>query len=62
MAFARKTLSSSKGLSKELFDFLSFFLGTIFEVLIESVTILLPFYVLGFWPQGTWNLSFQPRD
>ena len=30
---------------------------TIFEVLIEFVTILLWFYVLVFWSQGMWDLS-----
>ena len=35
---------------------------TIFKVFIESVTILLLFYVLVFWPQGMWDLSFLTRD
>ena len=35
---------------------------TIFKVFIESVTIVLLFYVLVFWPQGMWNLSFMTRD
>ena len=29
---------------------------TIFKLSIEFVTILLLFYVLGFWPQCMWNL------
>ena len=59
MAFAPKTLSSSKGLSKALFDFLSFFLWTIFEVLIESVTIFhFMFWVFG--PKAHGILASNP--
>ena len=32
-----------------------------FKVFIEFVTILLLFYVLVFWPQGTWDLSSPTR-
>ena len=32
-----------------------FFMWTIFKVFIEFVTILLPFYVLVFWPRGMWE-------
>ena len=35
---------------------------TIFKVFIEFVTILLLFYVLGFWLRGTWELSSPTRD
>ena len=35
---------------------------TIFKVFIESVTVLLLFYVLVFWPWGTWDLSSPTRD
>ena len=35
---------------------------TIFKVFIEFVTILLLFYVLVFWPRGTWDLSSPTRD
>ena len=35
---------------------------TIFKVFIEFFTILLLFYVLFFWPQGIWDLSFMIRD
>ena len=35
---------------------------TIFKVFIESVTILLLFYVLVFWLQGMWDLSSPTRD
>ena len=45
------------------FFFFCFFLTwTIFKVFIEFVTILLLFYVLGFWPWGMWDLSSQTRD
>ena len=33
-----------------------------FKVFIEFVTILLLFYVLVFWLQGMWDLSFPTRD
>ena len=39
-----------------------FFIWTIFKVFTEFVTILLPFYVLVFWPQGMWDLSSPTRD
>ena len=35
---------------------------TAFKVFIEFVTMLLPFYVLFFWPGGMWDLSFLTRD
>ena len=35
---------------------------TIFKVFIEFVTILLLFYVLGFWPLGIWDLSSFTRN
>ena len=35
---------------------------TIFKVFIESVTILLLFYVLVFWLQAMWDLSSRTRD
>ena len=35
---------------------------TIFKDFIEFVAILLLFYILVFWPQGTWDLSFLTRD
>ena len=35
---------------------------TILKVFIESVTILLLFFVLDFWPGGMWVLSFLTRD
>ena len=41
---------------------LFFLMWTIFKVFIELVTILLPFYVLFFWPRGMWNLSSVTRD
>ena len=34
----------------------------IFKVFIEFVTVLLLLYVLGFWPQSTWDLSSWTRD
>ena len=43
-----------------LLDF--FLMWAIFKVFIEFVTILLLFYVLVFWPRGTWDLSFPTRD
>ena len=33
-----------------------------FKVFIEFVTILLLFYVLGFWAHGMWDLSSPTRD
>ena len=33
-----------------------------FKVFIESVTILLLFYVLVFWPQDMWDLGSLTRD
>ena len=42
--------------------FSSFFMWAIFRVFIEFVTMLLPFYVLVFWLQGMWDLSFLTRD
>ena len=33
---------------------------TVFKVFIKFVTILLLFYVLGFWSRGMWNLAPQP--
>ena len=33
---------------------------TIFKVFIESVTKLLLFYALVFWPQGMWDLNSLP--
>ena len=35
------------------------FMWTIFKVFFKFVTILLLFYVLVFWPQGTWDISSQ---
>ena len=35
---------------------------TIFKVFIECITILLLFYVLVFWPRGTWDLSSPTKD
>ena len=35
---------------------------TIFQVFIESVTILLLFHVLVFWPWGMWDLSSPTMD
>ena len=49
-----------------LSSFLSFFkiffflMRVIFKVFIEFVTILLLFYVLGFWPWSMWDLASQP--
>ena len=39
-----------------------FLMWTIFKVFTEFVTILLLFYVLGFWLWGMWNLSSLIRD
>ena len=35
---------------------------TIFKIFTEFVTILLLFYVLDFWLQGVWDLSFPTND
>ena len=42
--------------------FFFFLMWTIFKVFIEFVTILLPFYVLCFWPHALWDPSSTPRD
>ena len=42
--------------------FFFFLVWTIFKVFIEFVAILLLFYVLVFWPQGMWDLSFPTRN
>ena len=42
--------------------FVIFFMWTIFKVFIEFVTILLLSYVLVFWPQFMWDLSFLTRN
>ena len=53
---------------KSLFGLRTFFflkdflMWTTFKVFIEFVTILLLFYVLGFWPWGTWDLSSPTRN
>ena len=39
-----------------------FLVWTIFKVFIEFVTTLLLFYILVFWPQDTWDLSFPIKD
>ena len=39
-----------------------FLMWTILKVFVEFVTILLLFYILVFWLQGTWDLSFPTRD
>ena len=40
----------------------SFWIWIIFKVFIESLTILLLFYVLFFWPRGMWGLSSATRN
>ena len=42
--------------------FKDFFIWTIFKAFIEFITRLLPFDVLFFWSQDTWDLSFLARD
>ena len=39
-----------------------FLVWSIFNVFIVFVAILLLFYVLVFWPQGMWDLSFPTRN
>ena len=39
-----------------------FLMWTIFKIFTEFVTILLLFYVLDFWLQGVWDLSFPTND
>ena len=41
--------------------FLRFLCEPFFKVFIESITTLLLFYVLDFWPQGMWALSSPIR-
>ena len=45
-----------------ILSFFFFLMWTIFKDFIEFVAILLLFYILVFWPQGTWDLSFPTRD
>ena len=47
---------------KPLLKIFFFLMWTIFKVFTEFVTILLLFYVLVFWPRGTWDLSSPTRD
>ena len=35
------------------------FVSHFLKVFIECVAVLLPFYALGFWPQGMWDLVPQ---
>ena len=49
-------------LSYFTFHFFTFDVWAIFIVFIEFVTILLLFDVLGFWPQGIWDLGSLTRD
>ena len=35
---------------------------TILKVFVEFVTTLLLFYVLAFWPQGMWDLSYPHQE
>ena len=44
------------------FFFKIFFIWINLKVFIESITILLLLYVLGFWLQGMWDFSFPTRD
>jgi len=45
-----------------IYYFKDFFLvWTIFKVSTDLATILLLFYILVFWPQGMWGLSFLPE-
>ena len=45
-----------------LFLFFFLLMWTIFKIFIEFVTIVFLFYVLVFWPQGTWELNSPTRD
>ena len=48
---------------KQNFDYFGFFdVDEFFKVFIEFVTVFLLFYVLIFWLQGMWALSFLTRD
>ena len=47
---------------KWLCMWLFFSIFKIFKLFIEFVIILLVFYVLIFWPRGTWDLSSLIRD
>ena len=44
------------------FIFFFFLMWIIFKVFLEFVTISLLLYVLAFWLQGVWDLSFPTRD
>ena len=53
----------SKRQKKTFFkEFFFFLMWTIFKVFFEFFTGLLLFCVLGFWPQGMWDLSCPVRD
>ena len=62
MLFNSPLVIAIKDFSQNFFRFLFFLVWAIFKVFIEFVTILLLFYVLGFWPRGMWDLSFPTRD
>ena len=49
-------------ISAKIFLDFFFLVWAIFKVFIELVTILLLFYVLGFWPRGMWDLSSRTKD
>ena len=54
---------TGKDLAKSSFCFKDFFLRcTNLKVFIDFVTILLLFYVLVFWPRGSWDHSSPTRD
>ena len=56
--FSCSTVFGPSPASQPCFLFLFFFFkhGPFFKVFIEFVTILLLFYGLVFWPEGTWEL------
>ena len=66
LIFLVKSLGFEGSLSWLFFSehssFFFFLVWTIFKVFIEFVAILLLVYVLVFWPQGMWDLSFPTRN
>ena len=44
------------------FFFKDYLMWTILKVFIKFVTTLLLFYVLVFWPQGMWDLSYPHQE
>ena len=60
LLFATKVLLCKKN-NTQFLNFFFFLMWTILKDFIEFVTTLLPFYILGSWPQGMWDPSSLTR-